>query len=143
MKPEHASFTLRFVVALLTFAAIPGVPAAEQSAPTDAQLYWRFCASCHGTSGVGNGPLASLLKRPPPDLTQLALRNGGIFPAEQVSRAIVDPDKLFAHGSRDMPVWGIDLGWVPGRATGARIKGEPSLGRLVDYIESVQKNAKQ
>lgn len=35
------------------------------------------CASCHGMSGRGGGPLAGFLSKSPPDLTQLAKTTQG------------------------------------------------------------------
>jgi len=64
------------------------------------------CASCHGVSGKGNGPVTDLLRRSPPDLTQLARGNGGILPMERLYQSVMG-DTVAAHGSRDMPVWGM------------------------------------
>ena len=64
------------------------------------------CASCHGVTGKGNGPVTDLLRRSPPDLTQLARSNGGILPMERLYQSILG-DSVAAHGSRDMPVWGM------------------------------------
>lgn len=64
------------------------------------------CASCHGVTGKGNGPVTDLLRRSPPDLTQLARSNGGILPMERLYQSIMG-DAVAAHGSRDMPVWGM------------------------------------
>ena len=33
--------------------------------------YRNSCAQCHGVSGKGDGPVASSLAKPPPDLTML------------------------------------------------------------------------
>ena len=44
------------------------------------ELYMAYCASCHGKDAKGDGPMAKLLKTPPPDLTAIAVRNGGMFP---------------------------------------------------------------
>lgn len=63
------------------------------------------CASCHGVSGKGNGAITDLLRKSPPDLTQLARRNGGILPLDRLYDSIMG-DAVAAHGSRDMPVWG-------------------------------------
>ncbi|MDP1781172.1 MAG: cytochrome c, partial [Hydrogenophaga sp.] len=65
------------------------------------------CASCHGTSGKGDGPLVPFLTRSPPDLTQLAKRNGGVLPMSRLYD-VIDGAEVPAHGSRDMPVWGRD-----------------------------------
>lgn len=63
------------------------------------------CASCHGLTGKGNGTITDLLRKSPPDLTQLARRNGGILPLERLYESIMG-DAVTSHGSRDMPVWG-------------------------------------
>jgi mono/diheme cytochrome c family protein len=69
------------------------------------QEFQARCASCHGRDGKGNGPIADLLRKAPPDLTQLSRINNGIFPMSRVYDSIVG-DSVQAHGSRDMPVWG-------------------------------------
>lgn len=70
------------------------------------------CANCHGVSGKGDGPLAqhSEADTPQPlkpaDLTKLAKRNGGVFPAKRVYEIIDGRVEVAAHGPRLMPVWG-------------------------------------
>jgi len=64
------------------------------------------CAVCHGKDGKGAGPYAEQLKRPLPDLTTMARRNGGIFPVNRTFETIEGAGK--GHGTRDMPVWGLD-----------------------------------
>lgn len=65
------------------------------------------CATCHGVSGRGDGPVVELLRRAPPDLTQLSKRNGGVFPIDSVYQTI-EGGTVSAHGSREMPIWGRD-----------------------------------
>lgn len=67
--------------------------------------YERSCASCHGASGKGDGVLAGLLVKNPPDLTQLTRSNQGVFPFQRLYQ-VIDGEGLAAHGTRDMPVWG-------------------------------------
>jgi mono/diheme cytochrome c family protein len=64
------------------------------------------CAVCHGVDGKGGGPYAEQLKRSLPDLTTLAKRNGGVFPVSKTYETIEGAGK--GHGTRDMPVWGLD-----------------------------------
>ena len=40
-------------------------------------MYASYCASCHGTKGLGDGPAAPALKVLPTDLTSLSRKNGG------------------------------------------------------------------
>jgi mono/diheme cytochrome c family protein len=63
------------------------------------------CASCHGVSGKGNGPLGELLKRSASDLTTLQKRNGGVFPMARMYETI-EGGGVPEHGTRDMPIWG-------------------------------------
>jgi mono/diheme cytochrome c family protein len=71
------------------------------------EIFRHYCASCHGVDGRGHGPASVALKYGAPDLTQIAHRNGGMFPFRRVEEIIEgkEPGPL-AHGSREMPVWG-------------------------------------
>lgn len=53
--------------------------------PSGEQTYKQYCAACHGADAKGVGPLASLLKTLPPDLTTLAKRHLGKFPYDYVA----------------------------------------------------------
>ncbi len=94
-------------MALLAAVVVLGACVDRQSrAPAGTELYRRYCASCHGAEGRGDGPLSAALSPPPADLTTLARRNGGRFPESDVM-ATIDGRRLVAvHGPRDMPVWG-------------------------------------
>ena len=46
--------------------------------------FYNNCASCHGRDGKGNGPLGQVLSIRPADLTIIAKRTGGKFPAEKI-----------------------------------------------------------
>ena len=70
------------------------------------ELYRMYCASCHGVDGRGEGPTAEALKHKPSDLTVLAQRNHGEFPGFRVEHIIDGYEVKYAHGSRQMPVWG-------------------------------------
>jgi len=62
------------------------------------------CASCHGVSGKGDGPVANSLRPRPADL--LSEANNGIFPVSRVHEVIDGRIERLVHGTRDMPVWG-------------------------------------
>jgi mono/diheme cytochrome c family protein len=100
MKTLHRG-SLAFVIAF-TFGA-----ASAQQATFDPgkQEFANNCASCHGADGKGNGPLGELLRKSPPDLTQLAKKNQGVLPINRLY-AVIDGAGVPSHGSRDMPVWG-------------------------------------
>ena len=97
-----ASAVIAAVLAISTPAA------AEEDASGDAERDFRaYCASCHGWNGDGNGPVADVLKVRPPDLTRIAARNGGTFPVDAVAQVIDGAGMPMAHGTTQMPVWGL------------------------------------
>lgn len=99
-------------------------------------LYKFYCASCHGAGGRGDGPVAQTLKSDPPDLSRLALRNGGVFPRARVVAIIEgrsDPP-LSVHGTREMPVWGPIFRGLDANDAANRTR----IGNLVDYLQSLQ-----
>lgn len=93
---------------LMLASLAAGFAAAAQAEELDAgkSEFQSSCASCHGTDARGKGPVADQLKTPPPDLTMLARRNSGVFPANAVFEAISGSKTVSAHGTREMPVWG-------------------------------------
>jgi len=94
-----------------------------------------YCASCHGTAGRGNGPVASALRTSPPDLTTLAQRNGGAFPQDRVRDFVTGTGReLTAHGTTEMPVWGPMF-----RAFESDARARERLENLVAYVESIQR----
>ena len=68
--------------------------------------YLNSCASCHGTTGKGDGPVVKSLIKPPTDLTRLSETNSGVFPFARIYDVIDGRFELATHGTRDMPVWG-------------------------------------
>lgn len=77
-----------------------------KAAAKGATLYVRYCASCHGPAGRGDGPLANDLRVPVPDLTTLSTRGSGAYPYERVVRIVESGELLRGHGNADMPAWG-------------------------------------
>lgn len=112
----------------------------EISSVSGAGLYEQLCSSCHGVTGKGDGPVAPLVKIGVPDLTRIALRNGGQFPTEAVRRTIDGRFDRPAHGARDMPVWG----WRFYSSTDPndaqeRARVDAMIDQLVGYVRSIQK----
>ena len=77
--------------------------AAEDSSK---EMYVKYCASCHGSQGKGDGPVSRDLKVKVPDLTLLRSRNEGTYPLDRVMSSIDGRRAVRAHGTRNMPVWG-------------------------------------
>ncbi len=71
------------------------------------ELYIRYCASCHGVGGKGDGPASKALRPRPTDLTRLRQRYKGQYPIRDVMAAIDGRFPVRAHGDSVMPVWGV------------------------------------
>ena len=134
--------------ALMTLALMSGWDlgvAGQQRGGTPAQLVipsmsggdlFRFyCASCHGRDGKGDGPVAAALTRRPPDLTTIAMRNGGGFPTDQVEGFVTgNRVPTLAHGSAEMPVWGPIFWALDPQDRMNRIR----IQNVVAFIDSIQ-----
>jgi mono/diheme cytochrome c family protein len=104
------------------------------------ELFGRFCASCHGESARGDGPVARGLTKVVPDLTMISRRYGG-FPADRI-RDMVDGRNLIAeHGTRVMPVWGHEFWVEEGGDVVAQREMRTLINRLVEYVRSLQQES--
>jgi mono/diheme cytochrome c family protein len=123
-----------WAVILVTCAA-PAVLAqsAVAAAVSGRATFDTYCATCHGTSAKGDGPLASSMRRRPADLTRIAARNGGTFAPDEVTRIIDGRNPVRGHGGGDMPVWGDAFA-----KSIDPLPAEEKIGRLVRYLESIQ-----
>lgn len=68
-------------------------------------LYMDACAVCHGTSAMGDGPMAEFMTVDVPNLRQLSRQNDGVFPMLDVIQTIDGRTGIRSHGS-EMPFWG-------------------------------------
>jgi nucleotide-binding universal stress UspA family protein/mono/diheme cytochrome c family protein len=100
------------------------------------ELYRTYCAVCHGATARGDGQLASSMVRKPADLTEIAKRNGGVFPTELVFRTIDGKNPVRGHGGADMPVWGD--AFARSRDGGDPESVKRMIQSLVDYLDSIQ-----
>ena len=103
-----------------------------------AMMFRTYCASCHGASGRGDGPVADQFRRTPPDLTKYSARNGGVFPGERVNR-IIDGRDVPAHGDREMPVWGDAFRTAREGLTAGAVKARTEA--IVRYLREIQERA--
>ena len=117
---------------LLAIGYGAAIPAEDLSGYDGPQLYKRFCASCHGPDGAGDGPVSASLRNRPPDLAGIAARRRGEFPEDRLRQIIDGRSGMAAHGARDMPVWGSDL-----QQAGAN--ADAVIARLVAQLRAMQK----
>jgi len=112
---------------------------ADYLSMTGSELYGRFCASCHGATGHGDGAAAKSLTVTVPDLTQIARRHGGMFPTERIEKIIDGRYVIGAHGTRTMPIWG--EGWSRSEIGNpdAERATRTIIARLVDYVQLLQR----
>jgi hypothetical protein len=83
-----------------------------------------------------------MFTKKPTDLTTMAKKNGGVFPAQQAYEIIDGRQEVEAHGPRAMPVWGRDYraqapdleSYYDLRSTIAHAK----ILALIDYLYRLQ-----
>lgn len=142
---QRAAGVARMVMVVTVVMVLPGgggwsSPVGAQAPETEgARLFRTNCASCHGTTGQGNGPVAGLLRRRVADLTQIAAANGGTFPAARVHR-IIDGRDVESHGVPEMPVWGDAFTRT---TNGSAAAVQARIAALVRYLESIQRRNAQ
>ncbi len=132
------------ILALMTMASaqdqakpeIKHVPIKQTSPASGAEMYKTYCAVCHGTDGKGSGPAAEALKVPPSDLTTMATKNGGKYPAMKVTAMLHGEEVLAAHGTKDMPIWG---NLFRSMSAGHEAEVQQRVTNLNKYVESIQK----
>ena len=118
-----------------TAPTVKHVPITNAPSNSGKEMFKSYCAVCHGIDARGNGPAASALKTPPPDLTVLAQKNGGKYPSAHVASVIRGQAALAAHGSQDMPVWGPLFSSI---SQGREAQVQQRISNLVSYIETLQ-----
>ena len=96
-------------------------------------LYLGYCAACHGPAGAGDGPVAPAMTYTMEDLRTLEARRGE-FPREWLREAIDGRTLRAVHGTRDMPVWGLEFAAV--EESPAHVQAR--INALIDYLESIQ-----
>ena len=132
------STATRFAAGLIVLSCSATAFAGQRStsAASGSGLYVNYCASCHGPKAKGDGEMAASLKIKPADLTAIAKRNGGKFPADIVFRTIDGRNPVMGHGGQDMPVWGNAFLRADGGATAEVTRAR--IEALVNYLQSIQ-----
>lgn len=116
----------------LAMMEVSGMAQAKDPNERGRKLYVQYCASCHGMDARGSGPVAPTLKVAPTDLTMLAKRHGH-WDALAVENSISGEKSVPAHGTKDMPVWGVYFR----RQRDASVS-TLNIYALMKYLEAVQ-----
>jgi mono/diheme cytochrome c family protein len=125
--------TASAAVMIVSALGTAGSRAQPYSGSGDYQVY---CASCHGAEARGDGMIAKSLKKRPADLTQIAQRNGGVFPNDKVAKAIDGRQPRSQHGPTDMPAWGDVL--AKSSASPGAENTAARIDALVKYLQELQ-----
>lgn len=131
-----------FAAAVFIMAAPAVAQVATQKPDLGKSEFDANCASCHGLTGKGNGPVTDLLKKSPPDLTLLAKKNGGVLPFARLYE-IIDGANVPGHGTREMPVWGREYRIIAGehyvdQPYDPEVYVRGKILALIDYINRLQ-----
>lgn len=106
--------------------------------------YEANCATCHGLTGKGDGPMAGYVTPKIADLTTLAKRNNGVFPVSAMYDIIVGEREVPGHGPSDMPVWGREYRLKAGEYYAPDVPYDPEVYvrthvlALIEYINRLQ-----
>jgi len=118
-----------------TAPTVKHVPITNAPSNSGKEMFNSYCAVCHGKDGKGDGPAASAMKTSPTDLTALAKKEGGKYPAAHVAAVIRGQATLASHGSQDMPVWGQLFSSI---SQGHEAQVQQRTANLVKYVETLQ-----
>ena len=111
------------------------VPITNVPSNSGKEMFNSYCAVCHGKDGKGNGPAASAMKAAPTDLTALAQKNNGKYPASHVAAVIRGQAGTPSHGTQDMPIWGPLFSNID---QGRQGLVQQRITNLVTYVEGLQ-----
>jgi mono/diheme cytochrome c family protein len=105
------------------------------TSPDGHEEYTAYCSACHGPDGRGKGRSSRYCSVPPTDLTQLAQKNKGIYPADWVCDVLRRGTGRLSKRHGYMPVWKPLL-----KSMNADVEGvtELRIRNLSAYIRTLQ-----
>ena len=135
MSVSYATRSILLAAGCLLLAGDVSAQALALKVPLDGpSIYKAYCAACHGADGKGKGPAAEALRNTPTDLTAIAKNNKGAFPRATIEEVLQNGTKWKAHGSKEMPIWGLLFLAVDANDRMAYAH----VHNLVTYLESIQ-----
>jgi mono/diheme cytochrome c family protein len=120
----------------------PFQPANEDKPTTGKADFMKHCAPCHGDNGKGHGPEVNLIPGiHPSDLTNIAMKNGGVFPRQEVEDMVDGRKAVPSHQRFDMPFWGVNFQQSGKEFTPeSEARAKARIAALADYVESIQRH---
>lgn len=149
MHPEPSPRRIRWLGTLAIAVGLAAIPLLGRAldetcydpgaAAVGASTFKTYCATCHGATGHGDGPVSAQLRFAPFDLTSIARRNRGSYPFDKVYKIIDGRAPVKGHGGTDMPVWGDAFRESPEGYDPGRVKEK--ITQLVHFLASIQEAA--
>ncbi len=131
---------LRLITTALAIVLLGSVACSPVSETSGRTIYADKCAACHGSSGKGDGELATRLATSPADLTRIAARRDGVWPMLEVMGIIDGYSTRYLPGTQ-MPIYDEFLeGNLVSFDTGNGIQQRTPAGLLAiaQYLETIQ-----
>ncbi len=126
------------VVVVIVVACFVRSTMAQEPVPPAKAAYLKYCSACHGSTGKGDGVVSGLMRPRPTDLTQVARKNKGEFPAMELMKVIDGTTSIRAHGDPDMPVWGEVLHQETQGRLDENVRVRSQIMLITDYLRSIQ-----
>jgi mono/diheme cytochrome c family protein len=110
------------------------------AAAVGAHLYVKFCASCHGETGDGKGPVAPHMSKPPTDLRTLCERYGSPLVHGELAETIDGRKDVAGHGIKNMPVWGERLDAYIPQMPGSEAAKATTIEFIIGHLDEIQQH---
>ena len=117
---------------------VPNLYSLVLTSTSGQEMYSVYCAGCHGKDGRGKGRSSGYCTVPPADLTQLAQKNKGIYPADRICQVLRHGTGHAPKGQGYMPIWEPLLKSMNADPPGVT---EVRIQNLAAYGRTLQNNA--
>jgi mono/diheme cytochrome c family protein len=134
---QRNKLCLIVAIFMTVWQVTPALAAGKDDVADGHKYFMRYCASCHGINGMGDGPVAKSLAKPPANLRMLSDKYGSPLPAAKLADVIDGRDAVRAHGTAEMPVWGERL-YAVGQGDRGELGISEIIGKLVAYLDTIQ-----
>ena len=132
IRPTH------WVCASLVVASVAFAGVTSAADHPGRAVYEQYCASCHGLTADGKGPVAEEMKISPADLRKLGQKYGTPIPKPKLRELIDGRQMVRSHGTADMPVWGDNLIRNAPPTANVELFKRGTIIVILDYLETLQ-----